>query len=548
MKNFEFFFNSKKFNIADSFFILFLIFFFIFNLSYYSLGNYWDVETDYNKHKLYFDIFLSFDISHLSIEHLSSIGLDYEINYGILYFFPALFISKFLKEIFFFSELQQFDFFLYSLNFQTFIYSFLIFYLFFKLCLKLEINYKKSLIYSLFFYSYPVWFGNSLFNYKDVFFAFFYFLSFYSVISFYLSKKNFYNYKKYLFLLSLATLGASLLKLISVVFLFTAWLFFFIYTVNYKDRLRLFFIHIFILFFGIYLLTPVAWFDPINFIIYNFKFFSILPWNQCTIIFEKCLGIDERLIENWSVLFYLFSWFLIQLPEITIIAFPLIIYFITFYKNNIFRLIFLFLLFPIILLTIKNSLLTDGIRQLLFIIPIIFFIIVYFVEKFIMNKKIINISFLLIFFSLVINLSTNIFLFPYNYSYFNGFFSHKIKPSFAEIDPMGVSLKEAAQFLNLNKNEYSDIDVVTRPSHLIDSFLDKNFKIIKKDEVNKEFVYINLSRNNFGFPPDNQFWLYKSIDTLLGSFNCKKIYTVERSLLFFGNKLEFARISRCKLK
>jgi hypothetical protein len=547
MKKFEFFMNSKRSNINNIFFILFLIFFSIFNLSYYYLGNYWDVQTDFNKHKLYFDLFIDLDISKLSIEFLSSIGLDYEINYGILYFFPSLFISKILKEIFFFSKLQQFDFFLYSLTFQIFISSFFIFYLFFKICVKFEISYTKSLIYSLFFYTYPVWYGNSLFNYKDIFFSFFYFLSFYSAISFCLSKKNIDNYKKYLYFLSLATLGASLLKLISIVFFFTGWFFFFIYAFQFKDGLKILVINVFLLFLGIYLFTPVAWFDPINYIIYNFKFFSILPWNECTIIFGKCLGINEKLTEDWSVLFYLSSWFLIQLPEIILIALPLIIYFFIFNKNNIFRLIIFFLLFPIILITIKNSLLTDGIRQLLFIIPIIFFIMIYFVEKIKFNKKITNVFFLLIFVSFLVNLITNIRLFPYNYSYFNVFFSSKIKPSFAEIDPMGVSLKEAAEFLNFNKKEYFGIDIITRPSHLIDNFLDAGFKIIKKDKINKEFIYVNLSRNNFGFPSDNQNWLYEKIDTLLGPFDCKKIYSVERSLLFFENKLEFARISRCKL-
>lgn len=226
MKNFELLLNTKKFNISNLFFILFIIFFCIFNLSYYYLGNYWDVETDFNKHKLYFDIFVRLDLSKLSIGYLSSVGLDYEINYGILYFFPSLFVSKVLKEIFFFSEIQQFDFFLYSLTLQTFISSFLIFYLFFKLCLKLGITYKKSLIYSLFFYLYPIWFGNSLFNYKDIFFAFCYFLSFYSVICFHLSENNIINFKKYLFFLSLATFVTSLLKLVSVVFLSIAWIFF----------------------------------------------------------------------------------------------------------------------------------------------------------------------------------------------------------------------------------------------------------------------------------------------------------------------------------
>ena len=145
-------------------------------------------------------------------------------------------------------------------------------------------------------------------------------------------------------------------------------------------------------------------------------------------------------------------------------------------------------------------------------------------------------------------MSTNIFLFPYNYSYFNAFFSYKIEPSFAEIEPMGVSLKEAARFLNINKKNYSEINIVTRPSHLIDRFLDNDFNIIKKDKVKNNFLYINLSRNNFGFPPDNQDWLYKSIDTLQGSLECQKILSIERTLLFFGNKLEFARISQCKLK
>ena len=122
---------------------------------------------------------------------------------------------------------------------------------------------------------------------------------------------------------------------------------------------------------AIFVLTPTAWVEPTRFIIENVNHMAAHVWDSCTITRGGCMGPASTM--PWSAGLYLAEWWRVQLPLgvalLSAFAIPISIRLV--FKRELPAIILLASwLWPLILLTLFNSILYDGIRHVLFLFPL----------------------------------------------------------------------------------------------------------------------------------------------------------------------------------
>jgi hypothetical protein len=123
----------------------------------------------------------------------------------------------------------------------------------------------------------------------------------------------------------------------------------------------------------LYLATPPAWLEPVDFAITDLRYMSQHGWGNCTLTAGECIGRDYENGNGYSVLKYLAIWYGVQSPLLFWVGFIVSIYlycrsFRDFRSGQ--HLIVASLAWPILAIAIRNSTLYDGIRHTLFLVPL----------------------------------------------------------------------------------------------------------------------------------------------------------------------------------
>ena len=403
-----------------------------------------------------------------------------------------------------------------------------------KILLVLSKNKSFSNLGTIFYLSYPYLLGHSFFNVKDV-----PFLSVWLICTYYIIKisNKFFDrniiLKKHIlilgsligYLLSIRISGVLIgiqLLIFLLIFLESTKTSFFNFIRNfYKQVFLLFAISLFIFI----LLQPRYWTNPLL-IFDSIKFMSQHLQTVCTITLGECMKAQNLPAS------YLPIWFFFKLP--TLILISLFLYPLTEKKinqnrknSNVISSIALTIFLIISLLIIFEVNLYDEIRQVMFLIPLIFIISLYFL--FIYSNK---------FFKILVPLFTiyfifqNILIYPYNYIWVNNF-SHisKVNGVF-ELDYWGVSSKKIADYLN-NKAIDLNACVISNRNNGLKPFMSTDQCFLAFDNLHKKLerpFYVGLMERG----------------TRKGTPNkCELIHVETEKINFSREELTLAKLYKC---
>ena len=516
----------------DNFFYIFLILFIIIGavfslkvgITHDEAHSNWVWEL--NKKKIS-NIFLNtnHDISYLN---------TYHGYYGIGFYFLSFLLDNFFFNIFELNNINQEGKILLLKHPTVFIF-FAISGIFLRKILIILTSDKTFSDYSTIFYlTYPYLLGHSFFNIKDI-----PFMSMWLICTYYLIK-NLNNFflkkivrKKDLIIFGITT--SYLLSLrVSGVLIFVEYLIFLIfYTQSFKIHLRdilkyqykniLLFLFIFLTF--SYLLYPSFWSNPLNFIS-AIKFMGQHIQTVCTTTLGNCMKAQNLPVS------YIFIWLFFKLPTLILLGlflFPFIEKKIFSNKTDITILgsLITSILVLIFLLIFLNVNLYDELRQILFLIPLIF--IVSLKTIYFMSRKI-SLFFICIF--IIFFTAQNIKLFPYNYIWLNNFnFTINVNKNF-ELDYWGVSTKEVANYIE--STDYDNSCLISNRNQGIKFFLKKQDTCLKSfNELHKN------NRRPFLIAMTERF-LKKGVPN-----GCVLIHSETKKLNFSSENLIFAKIYRC---
>ncbi len=376
------------------------------------------------------------------------------------------------------------------LTFLIFVVSGLFLYLIFKQLIKD----KYFVIISVAIYLlYPYLFGHAQFNPKDIPFLSIWIICTYFVIK--IIKKLFYRKKielKYFILFALFSSLLISIRTVGLLIYLQLIIFLFIFFENnnqrvienikyYKNNIL---ITIGIIISLIYLLNPIFWHNPVEFI-NSIKWMGKYQQDVCTITLSKCVKA-LNLPSN-----YYFIWFFFKLPIAVIIGFflfPLVEKKLS--KNNFTKLIILSLIFTVvftlILLILFNVAIYDEIRHIMFLIPLIF--IISLSNIYLFNKKLFSIvGYVYIIFFIFENYSLN----PYQYTWLNSFSKfYKIDKTF-EVDYWGISGKN----LNLKINNHANLNEIDKSICIYGGSFSKVFLNTKGFECFKSYSELDNANN-----------------------------------------------------
>jgi hypothetical protein len=391
---------------------------------------------------------------------------------------------------------------------------------------------------SAFLLLYPVWLGQSFFNFKDLPFAFFYTLGLYGTLKALSPEQG--DFRQGLIVVTVATLGAAGVKLAGAALLAPQWLALAVAALR-ADRpvnaLAEVGLGVLVLLAGIYLITPASWLQPVQFAIDSVSYMGRHPWRGCMTTFGECLSPTSP---DWSVAAYLAPWLLVQLPTLIIVAVLPAVFYLVVVGGERERWLVAAAGFPLTLLIIRNSTLYDGTRHILFVLPAIFAVVFVGIGKLLLTENyrtlgqvgVVLAAINMVFFSI-----DNVTLFPYNYAYFNELSRGQARANRFDLDYWGFSLKEAAYLLNERVSaKPGKILYSGSPSHLIEPFTAANLRRVSRQQAKasgpsalRGFYQVTSTRRN-----------------TRPYHHCHVVATVERNLLFAPEPLELAFVAECK--
>lgn len=305
---------------------------------------------------------------------------------------------------------------------------------------------------------YPMWLGYAFFNYKDLPAAFFFALSIYAALL--ELEPDAEAFRRAVLLLAIATIGACTVKFAGVVLIFPPWL-----VVLYramggpepKQRLLCLGVAGLAAAFVTYLLTPASWLEPIDFLVSNLIHFSRYAWKGCTLTAQRCLQPSNA---DWSALSYLALWIWAQIPFAILLLLVPATAFTVIRGDARERLLLLLMTVPVALIVVRNSTLYDGLRHVLFVIPILFAFVLCITYRMICaipREKWRGSSRRLAMGAYVLTLSVfvfdNIALFPYNYAYRNEIARVMFPPNAFETDYWRFSLRQVQKQIQAQGEE-----------------------------------------------------------------------------------------------
>ena len=407
-------------------------------------------------------------------------------------------------------------------------------------------NIKIAKIAFLICFFNPIFFGHFSINPKDTIIAFSYIWIFCISIKYVEKQNNFNTRINYLFyLILLVSLGLSI-RLTFIFFLVSIFIVLLSDIIIKRKQVNFFFIRfffdIFLIFLFSFIITILFWPDthedllklPFVFIKdYFISFFGSnfgLPFGLLNGEFYNTQNTPKN---------YIFIFLLYKMPLYIILSLLFLPFFtlnkkfllkeFSSYKNFIY--IFIQIFFPIILILIMGTALSDGIRYILYIIPFICLIVSISIF-FIFNQNHFFYKFLkLIFISLFIyNFSIFLTLTPYQYTFINnlnGKFSSNLNKF--ENDYWGSSIKELlvkAKKQNIfDKKKKYKIATCGLHSSIIKFYLNKDFDI-KYNFVNNNEAYDYIIFINRVHTTSNDI---HNVKTCHDSFNSKDIVNVTRN-------------------
>ena len=390
-----------------------------------------------------------------------------------------------------------------------------------------------SQISAILYLSYPYLFGHSLFNTLDIPFLSIWLICTYLIIRISLKfLKTNTLFLKDIYLLALLT--AFLLSIrISGVLIFFQYLFFLIFTLNslklkifsfikliYKE----FLIFLSILIFFFFLLHPNYWENP-------FKVYDSMRYMSQHIQTACTITLGESMCAQKLPPSYILIWLFFKLPILILFGcflFPIVEKKIFFNINNkiVLGSLISTVLLIIFLLIFLNINLYDEIRQIMFLVPLIFIISLICIYSY--KKKI---SYYLIIFFILFFSIQNIKIFPYNYLWLNNFSTiTKVNNKF-ELDYWGVSTRKISNYFN----SLEDVQgcIISNRNDGIKAFLNKkicflNFKDLYKKNNRPFYVVLTERALNKGLP-----------------INCSNILNEFFKMNYSKEKIFVAKIYKC---
>jgi len=377
----------------------------------------------------------------------------------------------------------------------------------------------------------PRFYGHMFNNPKDIPFAVFYIFSIYYMIG---SYRLLPNIPKIHLIKTGIFIGLTIGVRVGGIILFGYWLVLLItwFIVNYffMQRSNLNVFSIFKVTLSSLSVVGLAWFvmligwpwaqiSPFSRPFKALEILSRFPWPHSVLYKGEYVFAKEL---PWD---YIPTWFAISLPEFYFIIMMAGCFSIPFYlrslKNNKnfvenvvqIGLLILALIFPILAVTIKNSTLYDGIRHLLFIIPVLCVLcgiscVAFFkLPALGKAKRIVGVS---VFLFILLTIYDMISLHPYQTSYFNRAIAGGVTNAsrFFETDYWGSAYKEGCQWLRENRKTYIEnhkIDVAGCnyfPQDILEYYLNEEEYL--KNELLVIRKIFHLDNNTIGVFKENR--------------------------------------------
>ncbi len=412
-----------------------------------------------------------------------------------------------------------------------------------------EVGFKNKWVAPTLLICSPVYLGHSIFNIKDIPFAFFY-----SLFSWYLLKiyknKNWDTISPF-FIAMVSSMKLTTLPVMIGSFLIASFCRDFIDKKIYEKFYfyKFLFQRIILVFFTfilVFTFLPSSWSEPIRYFKSSFLTFISYEWTGCVTFAGTCSGkynigglnTFPDINSDWSVFKYIINWFSIKLSFLNLISiiFSIVLFsrsvFHLFKKNSISfreyaRIIFgLQVLSLPILIIIANSNLYDGIRHLLFLLPAASYLLADGLNSIFLELKIqiFKIAIVLIIFvSLIFNIFDIVALSPYQYIYMNEFGIISQRYEDTDLDYWGASLGE------LYKKSKLKYDIFPKGGKFLPNF--RAFNNIKlSNQTEKNNIKLNTR------PPD-----VLEFDRS----RCSKTITVNRRYPITNKKIEISSLINC---
>ena len=373
---------------------------------------------------------------------------------------------------------------------------------------------------------YPLWFGFSFFDHKDVPTAFFFTLALYGGVGLLQAADEDRTRRFFTLVLAMATILIAGLKIIALILVVPSWVAaFYVYLRGRDFKAALMIAAVTIA--GITLVTPVAWSEPFNFVVKAINVMSRHAWSGCTLSAGTNMCTHG---EDWIAAQYIATWYIAQVP--LLIGLGAVLAVLTApWRGRVQVLIAASLAIPILLISLRNSTLYDGLRQILFTIPAMFILATMFwLEIWRQTRSQIIPAVAVVLAAMFV--WENVAMFPYNYVYFNLPTRMFAKENNIFTDFWGFSLREAAGLQLVND---PSLPVVGNPLHLVQPYLQQPHPVIlwpgQMGVLPKASEYIIVSYVRDTSVPDG----------------CSKEAFVTRQLPM-GHVLKMSFAARCKIQ
>ena len=423
-----------------------------------------------------------------------------------------------------------------SKHFVVFLFFFISGIFFYLILRKLIDNENYSSLGTVIYLTYPYLFGQSMFSPKDIPFMSIWIVCTYINTNLFeklIDKKKIEH--KFIIILSISTAYLLSIRiaglLIFIQYIFT--LFIFLNTnkiklnIFLKEQYLNFLIFIFTFIFFLFLLYPIFWINPLLFVdtikISSQHFNNVGTTTLGEIMYAGNLPVT-----------YLVIWFAVKLPLLVLIGLILVPFverkiFNDKKKAIIFGSILASLISIILILILKGVHLYDEIRQVMFLVPLIFIVSLASIYAFSKNFFKFFGVFTVLFFII-----ENIMINPYQYVWFNLPSRHLDLTKNFELEYQGISGREISKYIINSKPE--KLCILANPLLSVKLFLEntnyKCFDIWQKVETNyqRPFLAVQNVRNLKRSTP----------------YKCKSIYETNFKLLFHKNKITTGKLLKCE--
>lgn len=436
-------------------------------------GATWDEASNHARIKAQLDLAKRW-ISGDSNAHFSQLPGHTTAHYGIVSVFPAYLAEKLAKSYKLANPRGVYTYFLHATAFACYLLTLIFTYL---ILIRVPVRQSTALIGTGLLAIFPLWIGFSFFDFKDVPTAAFATMALYASIGLLQTDDEREKIIGFTGLLALATILIAGIKIAALLLIVPSWLAAFFVLVR-RRRVGTLLSLCILSAVGIFAVTPVAWSDPTNYISASLTLMARHPWSRCTLTNGDCMSPVSA---DWSANRYIWAWFIAQTPVLIgigaiggLVMAPR--------KGLVATTIATSAVLPLILIIVRNSTLYDGLRQLLFEVPLVFILSTMFWHDVVCRSGLFIVGIFCIVAQFGLFMWDNVALFPYNYVYYNLPTRQIADDRNFETDFWGFSLKEAAE---LPAVTHSSSIVIGNPKHLVAPFLPRERTIVSMEVAAK---------------------------------------------------------------